>query len=52
VSRHGAAREALVLEIYRREVRQIVNAAPVLLKTRPPIDALRAWMDGADRSQE
>jgi AcrR family transcriptional regulator len=34
--RHFASREALVLAVYRHEV---------LLKTLPPIDALRQWMD-------
>jgi len=43
--RHFPTREALVLEVYRHEVRQLADAAPVLLETRPPIDALRAWMD-------
>ncbi|MDH6622991.1 AcrR family transcriptional regulator [Streptomyces sp. LBL] len=38
-------REALVLEIYRHEMRQVAEAAPLLLETREPDRALRAWMD-------
>lgn len=36
---------ALVLAVYRHEVQRLVEAAPVLLKTHPPIEALRLWMD-------
>jgi AcrR family transcriptional regulator len=35
--RHFPNREALVLEVYRYEVQQLVEAAPVLLETGPPI---------------
>jgi AcrR family transcriptional regulator len=45
--RHFPTREALVLEVYRHEVQQLVEAAPVLLATMPPLDALRAWLDRA-----
>ncbi len=45
--RHFPTREALVLEAYRHEVQQLVDAAPVLLATMPPLDALRAWLDRA-----
>jgi len=45
--RHFSTREALVLEVYRHEVQQLVEAAPVLLATMPPLDALRAWLDRA-----
>ncbi|MEU9588925.1 TetR/AcrR family transcriptional regulator [Streptomyces sp. NPDC048219] len=38
-------REALVLEVYRYEMRQVADAAPELLATRPPERALREWMD-------
>jgi hypothetical protein len=34
-----------VLEVYRYEVQQLVEAAPALLESRPPLDALRAWLD-------
>src|SRR3982074_3588941 len=39
LSRHFPTREALVLEVYRHEVQQLVEAAPVLLATMPPLDA-------------
>lgn len=39
-------REALVLEVHRHEVQQLVDSAEELLKTREPDQALRAWMDG------
>jgi AcrR family transcriptional regulator len=45
--RHFPTREALVLEVYRHEVQQLVDAAPMLLETMPPIDALRAWLNCA-----
>ncbi|MCT7356269.1 TetR/AcrR family transcriptional regulator [Streptomyces sp. 15-116A] len=38
-------REALVLEIYRHEVRQVADTADQLLATREPDRALREWMD-------
>ncbi|ANS69336.1 TetR family transcriptional regulator [Streptomyces lincolnensis] len=38
-------REALVLEVYRHEVRQLTDGAAELLKTRAPDEALRAWLD-------
>ncbi|QNP68650.1 TetR/AcrR family transcriptional regulator [Streptomyces roseirectus] len=38
-------REALVLEVYRHEVSQVTDRAAELLKTSPPDQALRAWMD-------
>jgi AcrR family transcriptional regulator len=34
--RHFPTREALVLEVYRHEVQQLVEAAPVLLATMQP----------------
>ena len=45
--RHFPTREALVLEVYRHEVQQLVDAAPELLATAPPPAALRAWLDRA-----
>lgn len=38
-------REALVLEIYRHEIQQVADSAAQFLRTRPPEEALRAWMD-------
>ncbi|WP_405892563.1 TetR/AcrR family transcriptional regulator [Streptomyces sp. NBC_00104] len=42
-------REALVLEVHRQEVRQLVDSAAELLRTREPDQALREWMDGLAR---
>ncbi|WP_443052212.1 TetR/AcrR family transcriptional regulator [Streptomyces sp. NBC_00310] len=42
-------REALVLEVHRQEVRQLVDSADELLRTREPDQALREWMDGLAR---
>lgn len=38
-------REALVLEVYRHEMRQVADAATELVETRDPDLALREWMD-------
>nr|WP_203600819.1 TetR/AcrR family transcriptional regulator [Streptomyces sp. SID9727] len=38
-------REALVLEVYRYEMRQVADAAAQLLADRPADRALREWMD-------
>ncbi|WP_228993587.1 TetR/AcrR family transcriptional regulator [Streptomyces sp. DH8] len=43
--RHFPHREALVLEVYRYEMRQVADAARELLESRPPERALREWMD-------
>ena len=42
-------REALVLEVYRHEVQQLVDSAVQLLRTREPDQALREWMGGVAR---
>ncbi|MGV9251853.1 TetR/AcrR family transcriptional regulator [Streptomyces sp. NPDC003697] len=38
-------REALVLEVYRYEMRQVADSARPLLESRQPDRALREWMD-------
>jgi AcrR family transcriptional regulator len=43
--RHFATREALILEVYRHEVHQLVNAADEFLAERSAADALRAWIE-------
>jgi AcrR family transcriptional regulator len=43
--RHFPTREALVLAVYRHDVQQLVDSAPVLLEEHPPLDALRLWFD-------
>jgi len=41
--RHFPTREALVLEVHRRDVSALVDAAPGLLERLAPVPALRAW---------
>jgi AcrR family transcriptional regulator len=43
--RHFPTREALVLAVYRHDVQQLVDSAPVLLEQHLPLDALRLWFD-------
>ena len=42
--RNFPTREAIVEAVYRREVQQLAEAAPRLLQSRPPAEALKAWM--------
>ena len=42
--RHFPTREAVVEAVYRREVQQLADAAPRLIDSLPPVEALRAWM--------
>lgn len=43
--RHFPTREALVIEVYRHEMSQVVEFATHLLETRAPDQALREWMN-------
>ena len=43
--RHFPTREDLLAEVYRGEVDELVAAAPRLLATHQPMDALAAWFD-------
>lgn len=43
--RHFPTREALVEAAYRNELARLCDAAPELVKTTPPDQALRQWMD-------
>lgn len=43
--RHFPTREALVLEVHRRDVRALVDDAPRLLDSHEPFVALRLWLD-------
>jgi AcrR family transcriptional regulator len=43
VYRHFPTPEALVLAVYRREVRHLVDAVPDLLAEHPPEQAFRVW---------
>ncbi len=43
--RHFPTREALVLEVHRHDVADLVDAAPTLVAEHPPRQALRLWLD-------
>ncbi|WP_238598892.1 TetR/AcrR family transcriptional regulator [Saccharothrix sp. ALI-22-I] len=43
--RHFPTREALAEAVYRNELAKLCDAAPELLRTLPPHEATRAWMD-------
>jgi AcrR family transcriptional regulator len=43
--RHFPTREELVLAAYQREVRNLVDAANLLLQEQAPLDALRSWVE-------
>ena len=42
--RHFPTRDALVVEVYRNETRQLAEAATELAETRAPVEALREWL--------
>jgi len=42
--RHFPTRDAIVEAVYRREVARLADAAPRLLASNPPGEALRQWM--------
>jgi AcrR family transcriptional regulator len=44
VYRHFPAPEDLILAVYRREVRHLVDIVPTLLKRHPPDQAFRFWV--------
>ncbi|MEU7334703.1 TetR/AcrR family transcriptional regulator [Streptomyces sp. NPDC007074] len=41
--RHFPTREALILEVYRRDVDRLVDSVPDALTDHAPLDALRHW---------
>ena len=43
--RHFPTRESLVEAAYRNELARLCDAAPELLRTMPPDEATRTWMD-------
>jgi AcrR family transcriptional regulator len=43
--RHFPNREALLLAVYRHDVRTVIDAAPALLAANPPFEALRLWFN-------
>lgn len=42
--RHFPTRDALIAAVYQNETDQLASAAARLTKTKPPIEALRAWL--------
>src|ERR1700712_5592126 len=48
--RHFPTREALILEIYSRDIQSVLDLASTLLDRHPPLVALRAWLDEVARS--
>lgn len=42
--RHFPTRDALIEAVYRTETQNLAQAAPRLLETLPPVEALRAWL--------
>ena len=42
--RHFPTRDALIEAVYRTEVEKLANAEQEFAKTKPPVEALRAWM--------
>ncbi|KPI17223.1 transcriptional regulator, TetR family [Actinobacteria bacterium OK074] len=43
--RHFPARESLILELYRHDIQHVIDLAPQLLSSHPPLTALRRWFD-------
>src|ERR1700683_5036317 len=43
--RHFPTREALLAEVYREDVGELVAAAPALLASHEPLTALARWLD-------
>jgi AcrR family transcriptional regulator len=43
--RHFPTREALLVAVYHYDIRELIDAAPVLLARYEPLDALRRWFE-------
>jgi AcrR family transcriptional regulator len=41
--RHFPSRESLILELYRHDIQHLIDQAPALLETQPPLAALQSW---------
>ena len=44
IYRHFPTSEALVLAVYRAEVRHLIEIVPTLIETHPPQEAFRVWV--------
>ncbi|HEY4018102.1 MAG TPA: TetR/AcrR family transcriptional regulator [Pseudonocardiaceae bacterium] len=42
--RHFPNRESLILALYRHHIQELIDLAPQLAATTPPLTALRAWL--------
>lgn len=47
--RHFPTREALIVELYRHDIQHLIDLAPALAASRPPLEALREWFDEVAR---
>ncbi|WP_155359023.1 TetR/AcrR family transcriptional regulator [Acrocarpospora macrocephala] len=47
--RHFPTRESLILELYRHDIQQLIDLAPALLESHPPLAALRRWFEEVAR---
>jgi AcrR family transcriptional regulator len=47
--RHFPTRESLIGELYRNDIEQLIELAPALLESHPPLAALRRWFDEVAR---
>ncbi|OHV34785.1 MULTISPECIES: TetR/AcrR family transcriptional regulator [Pseudofrankia] len=47
--RRFPTREALVMELYRNDIGQLIDLAPALLTEYPPLEALGRWFDEVAR---
>ncbi|WRZ88620.1 TetR/AcrR family transcriptional regulator [Streptomyces sp. NBC_01007] len=47
--RHFPNRESLIVELYRHDIQHLIDLAPALAKSHPPLQALRRWFDEVAR---
>ena len=47
--RHFPTREALIVALYRDHIQTLIDLAPRLLESQPPLTALRRWFDEVAR---
>ncbi len=47
--RHFPSREALIVELYRHDIQHLIDLAPALAESHPPLEALRLWFGAVAR---
>ncbi|MFD3484325.1 TetR/AcrR family transcriptional regulator [Streptomyces sp. NPDC058665] len=47
--RHFPTREALVMELYDHDIQELIDLAPALVASYPPLEALRRWFNEVAR---